>query len=282
MSIRSAVSKFFIATTTLATLMVTCALAQPAPPAGPPGGPPRDLMIKASDARVQNRTYHFDATNEDLPYSVFVSSRVSKDKKAPLIVTLHGLGMGPGIMMRSKALELAEAGGYILVAPMGYNVGGWYGSPVINMQRDKPVEPANLAELSEKDVLGVLAIVRKEFNIDDKRTYLMGHSMGGAGTLFLGSKYKDNWAAIAAIAPAAFMMEPNMAQILDPLKDKPVMLVQGDKDTVVPMTNTLKWVTYLKDNKRNYQYMEIAGGDHGSVIDLGMADIFAFFAKNTK
>ena len=282
MSIRRTIRNFLIATTALATLMATWVLAQPAPPAGPPGGPPRDLMIKASDARVQNRTYHFDATNEDLPYSVFVSSRVSKDKKAPLIVTLHGLGMGPGIMMRSKALELAEAGGYILVAPMGYNVGGWYGSPVINMQRDKPVEPANLAELSEKDVLGVLAIVRKEFNIDDKRTYLMGHSMGGAGTLFLGSKYKDNWAAIAAIAPAAFMMEPNMAQILDPLKDKPVMLVQGDKDTVVPMTNTLKWVTYLKDNKRNYQYMEIAGGDHGSVIDLGMADIFAFFAKNTK
>jgi hypothetical protein len=46
-------------------------------------------------------------------------------------VSLHGLGIGPGFMCCGKALDLAEEGGYILVAPMGYEVGGWYGSPVI-------------------------------------------------------------------------------------------------------------------------------------------------------
>src|SRR5207249_1405767 len=35
--------------------------------------------------------------------------------------------------------------------------------------------PANLGELSEKDVMNVLALVRKEFTIDDKRIYLIGH-----------------------------------------------------------------------------------------------------------
>ncbi|HTR01105.1 MAG TPA: prolyl oligopeptidase family serine peptidase [Candidatus Acidoferrum sp.] len=276
----------FIAALGLAGLVAIAAEpAAPAVPAGPPGGPPqgpRNLMIKADDARVQNRTYHFDATNEEMPYSVFVSSKVDKKKPAPLIVTLHGLGMGPGIMMRAKALELAEAGGYILVAPMGYNIGGWYGSPVINMQRDKPVEPANLAELSEQDVMNVLGIVRKEFNVDPKRTYLMGHSMGGAGTLFLGSKHKNEWAAIAALAPAAFLLQPNIPAILDPLKDKPIMIVQGDKDTLVPPQNTHAWVDYLKDHKMNYQYIEIPGADHGSVIDQGLPDIYAFFAKQTR
>jgi hypothetical protein len=43
-----------------------------------------------------------------MEYAVFVSSKVSKDKKNPLIVTLHGLGAGPSIMFGSKALELAE------------------------------------------------------------------------------------------------------------------------------------------------------------------------------
>ena len=61
-------------------------------------------------------------------------------------------------------------------------------------------EPPNLAELSEKDVMNVLAIVRKEFNVDDKRTYLMGHSMGGAGALFLGPKYVDQWAELGVRA----------------------------------------------------------------------------------
>src|SRR4029453_12283644 len=68
-------------------------------------------------------------TNEDIPYALFVSSKVKRDKKAPLIVTLHGLGGTHTTMMRPVALDLAEAGGYILLAPMGYNPRGWYGIP---------------------------------------------------------------------------------------------------------------------------------------------------------
>jgi predicted peptidase len=46
----------------------------------------------------------------------------------------------------------------------------------------------------------VLELVRKEFNIDDNRIYLMGHSMGGAGAMYLGEKYAQIWAAVACIA----------------------------------------------------------------------------------
>src|SRR6185295_6205232 len=86
----------------------------------------------AQDPRAQTRTYHFEDTNEDLPYSLYVSSKVKKDQKAPLVVTLHGLGAPQTIMMGAAAIDLAEEGGYILVAPMGYNTGGWYGSPAFS------------------------------------------------------------------------------------------------------------------------------------------------------
>ena len=95
--------------------------------------------------------------------------------------------------------------------------------------------------------MNVLDMMRKEFNVDDKRTYLMGHSMGGAGTLYLGSKYASNWAAIAAMAPAAFRMAPNSSAILQPLKDK-----------------------------------EVPGATHGSVIEASIPDVFAFFRAHTK
>ena len=248
-------------------------------------------FIQSNDPRVENRTYHFADTNEDLPYCLFVSSKVSKDKKAPLIVSLHGLGIGPGYMCQGKAIDLAEEGGYILVAPMGYNTGGWYGSPVINTNgrggKGKakgpagPPPPENLAELSEKDVLNVLAMVRKEFNVDDNRTYLMGHSMGGAGTLFLGSKHASEWAAIAAMAPAAFMMNQNRTDMLKATPE-PVMIVQGDADELVPVTNTRMWVDTMKELKMDYKYVEVPGATHGSVIEAGMPDIFAFFAGHTK
>jgi len=247
-------------------------------------------FIKSNDPRVQNRTYHFADTNEDLPYCVFVSSKVSKDKKNPLIISLHGLGIGPGYMCQGKVIDEAEAGGYILAAPMGYNTGGWYGSPIINTGgrggkgAPAPEAPANLSELSEKDAMNVLDTMRKEFNVDERRTYLMGHSMGGAGTLYLGSKYASNWAAIAAMAPAAMRMAPNASTILQPLKDKSVavMIAQGDADELVPVAGTRKWVDTMKEMNMVYNYKEVPGATHGSVIEASIPDIFAFFKDHTK
>lgn len=245
-------------------------------------------FIKSTDPRVQNRTYHFAATNEDLPYCLFVSSKVSRDKKNPLIVSLHGLGIGPGYMCQGKAIDLADEGGYILVAPLGYNVGGWYGSPVMNLSgrgakggAPAPAPPANLAELSEKDVFNVLAMMRQEFNVDPNRTYLMGHSMGGAGTLFLGSKHSSEWAAIAAMAPASFLMDNHRTEILKGITE-PLFVAQGDADQQVPVTHTRMWADTMKDLGLNYRYKEYPGATHGSVIELSMPDIYAFFQAHPK
>jgi predicted peptidase len=243
------------------------------------------------DPRVQQRTYHFKDTNEDLPYAVYVSSKVSKGKKNPLIFALHGLGGDHNNLLRPATVDLAEEGGYILVGPMGYNPRGWYGVPagpprVGVTPKANPTaanDPPNIRELSEKDVLNVLDIIRKEFNVDNRRTYLMGHSMGGAGTLYLGSKYASNWTAIAAMAPAAFSMQAKAAELLTPIKDSmPVMVAQGDADTAVPVANTRKWIETMKDLKMNYTYLELPGEDHGSIIPKSMPEIFKFFNAHTK
>jgi predicted peptidase len=241
---------------------------------------------------VQQRKYHFADSNEDLPYAVFVSSKVSKEKKNPLIVALHGLGGDHNSLMRGNAIDLAEEGGYILVGPMGYNPRGWYGTPVgtpragrgpARANPEAANDPPNLRELSEKDVLNVLDIIRKEFNVDDQRTYLMGHSMGGAGTLYLGSKYASNWAAIGAIAPAAFAMQGNAVAMLTPVKDTiPVIVTQGGSDTAVPMANTRRWIEAMQELKIDYRYVEIGKEDHGTIIAKGMPEIFAFFAAHSK
>ena len=266
----------------------------------------------AQDSRAQTRTYRFEDTNEDLPYSLYVSSKVTKDQKAPLVVTLHGLGAPQTIMMSKTAVDLAEEGGYILVSPMGYNTGGWYGSPGVGgggRGKGKAPDgaapaaaagkgpgvgkagfggfgggnqPANLTELSEKDVMNVIAMVRKEFNVDDKRIYIMGHSMGGAGALFLGSKYAGMFAAVGAEAPAAFWQ--TRKETLQPLKDAkvPVMIVHGDNDEVVPVTNSEAWLEVMKDLKMDYEFIKQPGITHGPVIESGQKPIIDFFAKHQK
>ena len=72
-----------------------------------------------------------------------LDEEVKKDQKAPMIVTLHGLGGTHTTMMRPNAIDLAEAGGYILLAPMGYNPRGWFGAPAPQGRRGAP--PANAA-----------------------------------------------------------------------------------------------------------------------------------------
>jgi hypothetical protein len=138
----------------------------------PPTGAPKGIN-RPPDPRVQQRKYHFSYTDEELPYALLVSSKVTKDKTAPLIVALHGLGGEGNSLLRGNALDLAEDGGYIVVGPMGYNPQGWYGSPVIVMNgaagsakgggaakggAPRTPEPPNLAELSEKDVMNVLMV----------------------------------------------------------------------------------------------------------------------------
>lgn len=245
-----------------------------------------NLGMTPRDSRATCPKYHFEDTGEDLMYCVFASSKVSKDKAAPLIVSLHGLGAGPGVMMTKNAIDLAEAGGYVVAAPMGYNVGGWYGSPLLTGRGGAkgPAQPANLPELSEKDVMNVIGMIRKEYKIDSNRMYLMGHSMGGAGTLFLGSKHASMWAAIGAEAPAAFAMQNNRAEFVQKLKDAkvPVIIVHGDMDEAVPVANSRAWADTMKEMGLTYEYVEQPGISHGPVIESGMAPIYEFFGKHKR
>jgi poly(3-hydroxybutyrate) depolymerase len=229
-----------------------------------------------TQSRIQKRMYQFKEADKEMEYALFVPSTYDKEKKSPLIVALHGLNGNPQQFIRSRGLtDQAEKHGYIVVAPMGYNPRGWYGIKTF-MKKDKDA-PENLAELSEKDVMNVLGIVRKDFNVDENRIYLMGHSMGGAGTVHIATKNPDLFAALGPIAPA-LVGKPRLEKI----KGVPIILIQGDKDTAVKVENIRPWADEMKKLKMTYEYVEVAGGNHGSVVGEKMADIFEFFNKHKK
>lgn len=300
----------------LAVVSIQCAMGQalvaeqvrsPAAPAAAAPQVGRGGGRGAVDSRVQQRTYMFAETNEQMPYAVFVSSKVTRDKKNPLIVSLHGLGGDQNTMVREslRSVELAEQGGYILVAPMGYNSGGWYGIPPgpprggganaagrgrgaggrgATAGGTAITDAARVREASEKDVMTVLDMVRREFNVDERRIYLMGHSMGGAGTYYLGSKHGNVWAALAPIAPAAMGMTNDRARVLQAIKDAgiPMLVSMGDADEAVPVANVRAWVETMKELQMNYEYQEHPGVTHGPIMAASMDDIYAFFAKHSK
>ena len=225
-------------------------------------------------SRIEKKTYDFKDAGKEMEYCLFVPSTYDKAKKAPLMLALHGLGSNPQQIIRYPALtDLAEKHGYIVAAPMGYNSSGWYG----NSPPFLKANPPNLFELSEQDVMNVLGICRKDFNVDTERIYLMGHSMGGGGTLHLGIKHPDLWAGLAPMAPAIF----HKPDELEKIKHVPVIMIQGDKDKLVRVELVRPWAEKMKELKMTHEYVEDAGGDHISIIK-DVPKIFEFFNQHKK
>jgi dienelactone hydrolase len=261
-------------------------------PVGKTAGQSRRTGADPVDDRVELREYGFQDTGENLPYAVFVSSKVTKDKKAPLVLALHGFSGNHGTFMRTGVVDAAEAGGYILVGAMGYSPSGSFGMPFGGGRgsagrggRGTPVggtavtDAAKVTELSEKDAMNVLEMVRKEFNVDDRRIYLMGHSLGGGGSLHMGEKYADKWAAVAPLAPAAFGFQWSAES---KLKNVPLLIMQGEADTTVRPASSQALNDQLKALNFKVEIIIMPGMDHGTIIAGAMPDVFKFFDKHSK
>lgn len=250
---------------------------------------------------VEMRSYTFAETGETLPWSVFVSSKLKPGDKAPLIIGLRGFTGTTLTLVRGTAVDLAEEGAYILVGAIGYNNRAGFGvparaprpaaesdtapaAPAAGERRMPPLiggtaetDPARVTAYSEKDVMNVLAMVREEFNIDEDRIYLMGHSQGGGGARHIAEKYPDIWAGVALLAPAIFNVElTEDSNILD----IPVMLAVGDQDTLVDGTKDFSERLAALDAEVEYKLYE--GLDHGTIILGSMPEVFRFFGEHAR
>jgi predicted esterase len=271
------------------------------PPVGVSAGQTRRAGGDPVDDRVEIREYGFKETDENMPYAVFVSSKITKGQKAPMVLALHGYSGNYGTFMRSGCVEEAEKNGYILVGVMGYSPTAPFGNtnmfggrrgpapttgPAIGPPKTIPggrgpaiggtkeTDAAKVSELSEIDTMRVLELVRKEFNIDDNRIFLMGHSMGGAGAMYIGEKYAPLWAAVACIAGFG-SPDPK-----GKLKDTPLYFTAGSLDTLGAMGRTT--AEQLKAAGLDAQWKEIPGLDHGGIIAGSMPDVFKFFNEHPK
>ena len=260
-----------------------------------PGG------VVAADKRVQGRSYVFADTDEKMPYALFVPSNYDASRKWPLIVGLHGAGRPyDWLMGYDGIIDFAQRDGFIMVTPLGYRALGGFGAPrnprrataapatpaplppgrnaaqAEALAREAESLPPNISELSEKDVMNVFGLVRKEFNIDENRIYLWGHSMGGGGTYHLAAKYPDIWAALAVAAPGpAAKLEQ-----LERFKNTPILVLQGDADRTVLPAGTRNTVAQMKQLGMECVYVEVKGGDHSLFISKNrdtLATVFAFF-----
>jgi poly(3-hydroxybutyrate) depolymerase len=230
------------------------------------------------------RHYAFADAGEIMPYTIYVPAKYDGKAKLPLVLLLHGSGADNNTYFKRRGPVLtqeAEKHGFIIVAPMGYRpTGGWGRTGAPTTAASAPVDPvrARMSELSEKDALNVLELVANEYNVDRSRIYVMGNSMGGAGTWYLGAKYAERWAAIAPAAASSV----GEGFPIERLKGLPIMYTNGDKDMTVRVEGARTMMAFLKSKGFDIPYNEIKDGTHDLSIWQALPTIFDFFEKYKK
>jgi predicted esterase len=222
------------------------------------------------------RHYLLEGANEVMPYRVYVPKAYSPAAGAPLVIALHGLGGNEDSFFDQYSKlppQLAEKHGFLLAAPNGFRVDGFYGA---TMMSSGDAAARRRVEYSEKDVLEVLRIMKATYKVDESRIYLIGHSMGAIGTWALGSKYPDIW---AAMVPFSGVGSPALAERM---KAIPQFVVHGDADATVNVSGSRNMVAALKKAGANVTYLEIPGGSHTDVVVPNLPKAFEFLAAQRK
>jgi dienelactone hydrolase len=253
-------------------------------------GIPRSAQptLTASQRRIWECTYRFAEANADMAYTLFVPTSYDAAKPMPLIVDLHGLNITPlQQILFDGTTDFAERYGFIVLAPTGFNLtAGWGARP------GTPVETAQLkagtdqrystSELADLDGMTALKLIREKYNVDNDRIFLMGHSLGGLGTYFLGGKYNDIWAGLAPLSGAGGIADATAAERY---KGIPMLIMHGDKDSIVPVGTSRRAVLALEAVGAPHVYLEFPGLDHEFWIRRGadhMEKVFLFFSMLSK
>jgi len=222
------------------------------------------------------RHYLLQGANEIMPYRVYVPKSYSAAKGAPLVIALHGLGGNEDSFFDQYSKlppQLAEKHGFLLAAPHGFRVDGFYGSAIMG---GGDAAARRRVDYSEKDVLEVLRIMKATYKVDESRIYLIGHSMGAIGTWALAAKYPDIW---AALVPFSGTGSPALAERM---KAIPQLVVHGDNDATVNVSGSRNMVAALKKAGADVTYLEIPGGSHTDMVVPNLPKAFEFLAGQRK
>jgi predicted peptidase len=244
----------------------------------------------------QQRHYYFAEARTEVPYRIYVPKGYDGKTKMKMILALHGAGGNQNYFFRPSygTADLMEKYNFVFVEPLGYNEFGGYGAmnlprPVVPLdegvapnrigeKRPKwtPEEAAQVNELSERDVLNVLGIVEKEYKIDTSNVYLMGHSMGGMGTWYLGQKYAEKWAALGVMSGGfGYIGYP-----VERLKGIPIIASAGSKDTAMHGPQAQGELARFKAAGLDIRYIEIPNGTHMSNIPTSFPQVIEFLATH--
>jgi predicted peptidase len=197
-----------------------------------------------------------DGQGHSMPYRLYLPPDYNAPgKQFPLITLLHGSGesgtdnVNPSYWIDemynfAQGNKGAQYEAFILVPQTQW---GWqdYGS--------------EYPEYSYGQILAldIIDLISSTYQVDTRRLYLTGLSMGGYGTFNAIQNHPDKFAAAAPLSGGG---DPSMASLI---KDIPIWAFHGSSDTVVPVTYTDAMFDAIENAGGSIEYTRVDGLGHG-------------------
>lgn len=196
-----------------------------------------------------------------LPYRLYVPFNYSPDKSYPLLVNLHGAGHRGndnikhlGTIKPLMNMTETQADDVIIVVPQCPENKKWvntgWGLGSYRLQ--------NVPETNEmKAVVELIGQLQETYNVDDKRIYASGFSMGGYGTWNLLMNHPDLFCAGVAMCGAG---DPTKGDVLAKI---PIWAIHGAKDPTVPVQGSRDMVNAIQSaGGTKLNYTELPDHEH--------------------
>jgi predicted peptidase len=196
-------------------------------------------------------------------YLIYLPGQINlqKEKRWPLILYLHGSSLRGTLVDRVKTYGLPHRLAqqtdfpFIVVSPQCFPGQTWS-------------DPEALIRLLDE--------VERRYPVDRTRVYLTGFSMGGGGAWLLASRYPERFAAVAPLCGAA---QPSWAC---GLRNVPVRVYHGAKDTTIPLRRSQEMVNALQACQGQAEFIVLPDAGHDISRLYEAEDIFCWFLSHHK
>jgi predicted peptidase len=224
------------------------------------------LLAFAGHAQISFEKKSFETKQgQVLPYQILLPKDYKPGKKYPLLVVLHGAGergtdndaqmkYGKSVFLDSLNRINYQA---IVIFPQCPKESYW-SSVKINRSTVPTTFVFDYTAPINWPLQAVIDLV-KSIKHDKRRTYIMGLSMGGMGTMEAVSRFPKMFAAANPICGGA-----DLSYVTKYAKRVPLWVHHGDADIVVPVRHSRELVKAVQDQGVEIKYSEYAGVNHNS------------------
>jgi polyhydroxybutyrate depolymerase len=210
------------------------------------------------------KTEKIEVGDDERSFRLVAPKTIDAQTPAPLVFAFHGLGDSSGLMSWYTQLDrVAEKHKFVLIYPNAQS-------------RLWPLSP-RMAKRNLDFFDALYKFATENYNIDQRRVYVIGMSNGGFFSHLLARERPDKIAAIAPHSAGLGLMtrDPKLTQ------KYAVILIHGDKDGIVKVEESRKAHEAYTKWGHDVEYLEVKGLNHFWAHKADVTEkIWAFFAAH--